>query len=93
MQEVIPQGVYKPDLFFSRLPAQRVISFLGSGVELYRSQLQEYIRDKARFARRSLYIAHELALIGYRELQRGGGKDFREIEPLYLRKSQAEEQD
>lgn len=93
LREIIPQGVYKPDRFFSLLPSQRVISFLGSGADLYRSQLQNYIRDKARFSRRSWYIAYEVALIGYEGLQAGLGKDFQEIEPLYLRKSQAEEQD
>jgi tRNA threonylcarbamoyladenosine biosynthesis protein TsaB len=92
MREIIPQEVYKPDLFFSRLPSQRVISFLGSGAGLYRSRLRDYIKDKARFPHRSLYIAYEVALIGHEQLKAGKGKDSRDVTPLYLRRSQAEEQ-
>jgi len=91
MHELIPQGVYKPDRFFSRLPAKRVISFLGSGIEPYRTRIQDYIKDKARFSHRSLYIAHEVGLLGYEIFKVGKGLDSREIEPLYLRRSQAEE--
>ncbi|UCE43137.1 MAG: tRNA (adenosine(37)-N6)-threonylcarbamoyltransferase complex dimerization subunit type 1 TsaB [Candidatus Aminicenantes bacterium] len=90
-QELIPQGVYSPDALFSRLPAHRVIHFIGSGVGIYRPLLFQYLKDKARFTRRTPYIAHEVGLIGYELLRKNEGKDIHEIEPLYLRKSQAEE--
>jgi tRNA threonylcarbamoyladenosine biosynthesis protein TsaB len=91
MHEIVPQGVYTPDRFCSLLPTQRVISFIGTGVELYRTKILDYIKDKARFSRRSFFLAHEVGLIGYDLFRHNLGKDSREIEPLYLRRSQAEE--
>lgn len=91
LREIIPQGAYSPDELFSRLPSHRVIHFIGSGVGVYRSALFQYLKDKARFSRRTPFIAHEVGLIGYEMLREGRGKDSHEIEPLYLRKSQAEE--
>jgi len=91
LQEIIPQGAYAPDEFFSRLPAQRTIHFIGSGKDVYGPTIFEYFKDKARFSKRLPFIAYEVGLIGYDLLMRNKGKDFREIEPLYLRKSQAEE--
>jgi tRNA threonylcarbamoyladenosine biosynthesis protein TsaB len=90
-QELIPQGAYSPDALFSRLPTHRVIHFIGSGVGVYRPVLFRYLKDKARFSRRTPFIAHEVGLIGYALLRKGKGKNIHEIEPLYLRKSQAEE--
>lgn len=91
LREIIPQGVYSPDAFFSRLPLHRIIHFIGSGREVFRITIKNYFRDKARFSKRSPYIAFEVGLIGYDLLKRNKGRDFQEIEPLYLRKSQAEE--
>ena len=91
MHPLISQGVFNPDWFLTRLPAQRVISFIGSGVESYRHRILDYIKDKARFSDRSFYIAHEVGLKGYEIFKAGQGQDSREIEPLYLRRSQAEE--
>ena len=54
-------------------------------------KILDHFKAKARFSQRSFYIAHEVGLIGYETLKAGQGKDFRQIEPLYLRKSQAEE--
>lgn len=90
-RELIPQGAYSPDVLFSRLPTHRVIHFIGSGVGVYRLVLFRYLKDKARFSRRTPFIAHEVGLIGYEMLRKGKGKNIHEIEPLYLRKSQAEE--
>jgi tRNA threonylcarbamoyladenosine biosynthesis protein TsaB len=89
--EVIPQGVYSPDQFFSRLPSHRIVSFIGNGVDVWKEKIFEYFKDKARFSSRSLFIAHEVGILGYGMLKQGKGKDFREIEPLYFRRSQAEE--
>jgi tRNA threonylcarbamoyladenosine biosynthesis protein TsaB len=90
-RELIPQGAYSPDSFFSRLPARRVIHFIGSGVRIYRSLLSRYLGDKARWSRRTPFIAHEVGSIGYEMLRSHKGKNALEIEPLYLRRSQAEE--
>lgn len=91
LQEIIPQGVFKPDSFFSSLPSHRVISFIGSGVDIFRKRIFDYLKDKARFSSRSHFIAFEVGLLGYDTLSKQKGMDFREIEPLYFRRSQAEE--
>jgi len=91
LQELIPQGAYSPDALFSRLPAHRVIHFIGSGVGVHRSVLFQFFQDKARFPHRAPFIAFEVGLIGYEMLRKNQGKSMNEIEPLYLRKSQAEE--
>lgn len=91
LQEVLAQGVYSPDQFFSLLPSHRVIHFIGNGVGIYRDKIYQYFKDKARFSVRSFFIAYEIGLLGYELLKANKGLDFREIKPLYFRKSQAEE--
>jgi tRNA threonylcarbamoyladenosine biosynthesis protein TsaB len=91
LAEVIAPGAYSPDGFFSRLPSNRVIYFIGNGLSLYKDKLLSYVRDKARFPSRTLFIAHETGLLGYERLVRGEGVEAGNVEPLYYRKSQAEE--
>ncbi|HDQ92783.1 MAG TPA: tRNA (adenosine(37)-N6)-threonylcarbamoyltransferase complex dimerization subunit type 1 TsaB [Synergistetes bacterium] len=91
VQEVIPQAAYSPDAFFSLLPAHRIIHFIGSGVDIHRLLLFQYFKDKARLSQRSPFIAYEVGLIGYDRLRQKKGLDAHHVEPLYLRKSQAEE--
>lgn len=89
-KEVIPQGAYKPDQFFSMLPAHRVISFVGNGAEAYREKIVAYLKDKARFPARSPFIAYEVGVLGYEILSKDRGVSSEEVQPLYFRKSQAE---
>lgn len=89
--EVISQGAYSPDRFFSLLPSHRIISFIGNGVEVYRKKIFQYFKDKARLAQRSAFIAHEIGLLGYEMLKRKKGVSAEKLEPLYFRKSQAED--
>jgi len=91
LTEVIPQGAYSPEDFFARLPAHRVTAFIGNGLALYREQLLAHVRDKARFPARSPFIAAEVGRIGHRMLLEGRGVAARELEPVYYRRSQAEE--
>jgi tRNA threonylcarbamoyladenosine biosynthesis protein TsaB len=91
LAEVVPQGVYSPDRFFTRLPLHRIVSFIGNGVFIWKDKIFEYFKDKARFSSRSLFIAHEVGLLGYDLLRKGKGLDLREVKPLYFRRSQAEE--
>jgi len=93
LKEVIPQGVYTPDGFFSRLPSHRIICFIGSGVDVYKEKIFFYFRGKARLSSRSLFIAYEIGLLGYELLRHKKGIGFQELGPLYFRKSQAEEKD
>jgi tRNA threonylcarbamoyladenosine biosynthesis protein TsaB len=91
LAEFIPQGAYAPDAFFARLPARRVIAFAGSGLAAYRAKLLPYVRDKARFPRRSSFLAAEVGRIGRGMIREGKGIDAASLEPFYFRRSQAEE--
>ncbi len=89
--EVIKQGNYSPDRFFSLLPAKRVLSFIGSGAAVYKEEIFQYFKDKARISSRSPFLAYEVGCLGYNILNAGKGLNHKEVQPLYLRKSQAEE--
>jgi len=89
--EIIPQGAYSPDRFISLLPAQRLVLFIGNGVELCRAMILDRLKAEARFSTRSLFIAQEVGLLGYEILKAKKGISSTELEPLYFRKSQAEE--
>jgi tRNA threonylcarbamoyladenosine biosynthesis protein TsaB len=91
LQEVVAQGAYSPDRFLTLLPSNRIIFFIGNGLDVYRDKIFDYFKDKARFSLRSPFIAYEVGLIGYALLKEKKGVKAQEIEPLYLRKSQAEE--
>jgi tRNA threonylcarbamoyladenosine biosynthesis protein TsaB len=91
LEVAVPESVYKPDRFFTLLPSNRIVTFIGSGVPVCREKIVQYFSDKARFSSRTLYIAHEVALLGSEILRAGRGLDAFRIEPLYFRKSQAEE--
>lgn len=91
LAELIPQGAYTPDAFFARLPTRRVIAFAGSGLAAYRARLLPYVRDKARFPRRSSFLAAEVGHIGCGMIREGKGVDAASLEPFYFRRSQAEE--
>lgn len=91
LNEVIPQGAYSPDQFFSLLPSHRIIHFIGSGADVYKEKIFQYFKDKARLSSRSHFIAYEIGILGYQMLRENKGKDFHQVQPLYFRKSQAEE--
>lgn len=91
LKEIIPQGCTTPDFFLSQLPSHRLIHFIGSGCQTYKKTIFKYLKDKARFSPRSLFTANEVGLIGDEIFSKKKEVDFREIKPLYLRKSQAEE--
>lgn len=88
---IIPQGAYDPEAFFARLPAGRVIAFAGSGLGLYKDKLLARVGANARFPARSPFIAAEVARLGAAEILAGRGVAAADLEPLYFRRSQAEE--
>jgi len=91
IKEIIDQGAYSPDNLLSRLPSNRIIGFIGNGVNTYREKIMSYLKDKAKFSSRSLFIAQEVGILGYKALKENRGIQSGDVEPLYYRKSQAEE--
>jgi tRNA threonylcarbamoyladenosine biosynthesis protein TsaB len=93
LKEIVPQGAYSPDRFFTLLPSNRIISFTGNGIDAYKDKIFQYFKDKARFSHRSPFIAFEIGLLGYELLRKKKGVKAQELKPIYFRKSQAEEKD
>jgi tRNA threonylcarbamoyladenosine biosynthesis protein TsaB len=93
LKEIVPQGAYSPDRFFSLLPSNRIIFFTGNGIVAYRDKIFQYFKDKARFSHRSPFIAFEVGLLGYELLRKKKSVSAQELKPIYFRKSQAEEKD
>lgn len=91
IQEILDQGAYSPDDILSRLPSNRIIGFIGNGVGVYREKIVEYLKDKARLSSRSLFIASEVGILGYKAIKEKRGIQSEGVKPLYFRKSQAEE--
>ena len=91
LTELVSQGSYSPDRFFSLCPSNRIIHFIGTGVSAFREKIFDYFGDKARLSRRSLFIASEVGLLGFDMIEASQGKNHLDAEPLYFRKSQAEE--
>jgi len=89
--EVVPQGAYDPDAFFARLPAGGAIAFAGSGLAVTRDRLLARVGNRAVFPDRSPFIAAEVGRLGAGLLRSGKGVDAASLEPLYFRRSQAEE--
>jgi hypothetical protein len=50
-----------------------------------------YIQDRGRFPSRTAFIAHEVGVLGFEELKQGRGVPAGRLEPIYFRRSQAEE--
>jgi tRNA threonylcarbamoyladenosine biosynthesis protein TsaB len=91
LAEIIPQGAYAPEEFFAKLPGGRPIAFAGSGLSLYRPGLLARVGGEALFPERSPFVAAEVGRIGARLLRAGKGAGADSLEPLYYRRSQAEE--
>lgn len=91
LAEVLPQGAYDPGEFFARLPDRETIAFAGSGLAVYGDGIKSRLGDRARYPRRSPFIAAEVGRIGCALLRAGRGVDAASLEPLYYRRSQAEE--
>ncbi len=91
LKEILPEGAYLPEDFLSRIPADGMVDFLGTGCDLYRQLIIRKMGVRARFSARSYYLAAEVGKIGYEMIKSGGGRKASVLEPIYYRKSQAEE--
>jgi tRNA threonylcarbamoyladenosine biosynthesis protein TsaB len=91
LREIIRQGAYAPDVLLSRLPAHRVVTFLGSGTDVYGGKIRARLGGRARFSDRSAFISREVGLLGRDILRAGRGVGSETLEPIYFRRSQAEE--
>lgn len=66
--------------------------FVGDGVEIYRDKIEHLLGDRAIFAKpyQSIPLPSIVALIGEERATSGEAISARDLEPKYLRKSEAE---
>ncbi|MGB9893967.1 MAG: tRNA (adenosine(37)-N6)-threonylcarbamoyltransferase complex dimerization subunit type 1 TsaB [Candidatus Saccharicenans sp.] len=91
LQETISAGVYRPEAFLNLIPSRKSVAFIGTGGDLYRSLILEKLGSGARFLDRTYHLAAEVGMIGEKRLEKGLGLSPKELQPIYYRKSQAEE--
>ncbi len=94
LTELIPACVARPDDFFGGVRAHfsQPVLFLGEGATVYRDNIREIFGQQALFA--PLHAFHPraatVAFLGWQKLQRGETDDPITLEPVYLRRSEAE---
>lgn len=91
LAEIVPQGAYEPAAFLARIPAGRPVAFIGGGLDACRGAVRERLGEAARFPARSRFVAAEVARLGAAILAAGRGVEAASLEPIYYRRSQAEE--
>lgn len=91
LMEIVPEGAYKPLDFLNFLPTEKKIYLIGSGTKIYYQKIMNILGERAVLSRRSLFIAHEIGLLGWAVFKEGKGLNPDKVEPLYYRPSQAEE--
>ena len=91
LEEIVPQGAYAPDDFLGLIPRNRPVRLIGSGIAVCGDRIAAALGSAARISSLSPFIAVEVGLLGFEILAAGGGVAAEALEPLYFRKSQAED--
>lgn len=91
VEELISPGAYNPEAFLKMLPDNSAVYLIGNGVDLYWPLIKEKLGERARLINRSYFIAAEAGRLGEKVLENGKGVTPAQLEPIYYRKSQAEE--
>jgi len=82
---ILKPGFYFPDFVIKKAPKNSY--FIGNGVSVYKKLL---IENNLKFYKGELFSQQQLAKIALRRFKEGKSLSSDEIEPLYLRKSEAE---
>lgn len=88
-ETIIEEGCYNPPDFFSRLPKEEIY-FVGDGCNIWKEEIEKWVRGKPIFLDLDSFLAVEIGKIGYKVFLEGKGKEPYEISPLYYRPSEAE---
>jgi len=89
IQRRLGPEVASPERIVRRLSHGSI--FVGDGATVYRERILSLV-DGARVAPEDLNAPSAIAVarLGLREIERGGAADLSDVEPMYLRKSEAE---
>jgi tRNA threonylcarbamoyl adenosine modification protein YeaZ len=91
LEEIIQPAAYNPEAFLQILPEDSFIHLIGTGVDLYWPLIIEKLGQRAKAIDRTYYLAAEVGKLGGKILKEGRGLSPDQLEPIYYRKSQAEE--
>lgn len=94
LMAIVPEGAYKPQDFLNLLVSEKNnknIYLIGSGIKIYYEKIMNILGERAILSHRSLFVAHEVGLLGWSILKEGKGLSPDKVEPIYYRPSQAEE--
>jgi tRNA threonylcarbamoyladenosine biosynthesis protein TsaB len=91
MKAVVPEGAYAPERFLELLPKGRKVLYIGGGFPILAAIMGRGEKGRAIQTWRTPFIAPEVGLLGAAIIAAGKGIEPDKLEPLYLRRSQAEE--
>lgn len=91
LEELVPQGAYDPGRFLESVPLGESIRLIGTGVAVCGDRIGAVLGPGARLSPLPPFIGTEVGLLGFAILAAGGGVAADALEPLYFRKSQAED--
>ena len=82
--------VVDPSDLIQRIPEE--VAFTGPGINVFRSELKKKMGKKAHFLRgkKTLPSGAAVAYMGWEKLNKGKSEDLFLLEPIYVRKSEAE---
>lgn len=90
-ETILPEGAYDPADLLDRFPPEGRIGFIGSGASVYGDLVRSRLGPRAEFSARSAFAAAEVGRLGRAILAEGRGVGAARLEPIYYRRSQAEE--
>jgi tRNA threonylcarbamoyladenosine biosynthesis protein TsaB len=91
LAEIVPQGAYDPERFLGLVPRGEPVHLIGSGIAVCGDRIAAALGSTARISTLAPFIAVEVGMLGLGILAAGGGVAADALEPLYFRRSQAED--
>ena len=91
LEEIVPEGAYEPAAFLARVPRGAPVRLIGTGIAVCGDLIAAALGADGRVSPLAPFIGIEVGLLGAEILAAGGGLSAEALEPLYFRKSQAED--
>ena len=91
LEELVPQGAYAPEEFLESVPRGEPIRLIGTGITVCGERIAAILGPNAHLSTLPPFIGPEVGMLGFGILAAGGGVAAEALEPLYFRRSQAED--
>jgi tRNA threonylcarbamoyladenosine biosynthesis protein TsaB len=89
LEEMVPQGAYAPEGFLESVPRGEPIRLIG--IAVCGERVPATLGPNAHLSTLPPFIGPEVGMLGFGILAAGGGVAAEALEPLYFRRSQAED--